>query len=114
MLIQNLSRQTILVSEARLADTAFSRLKGLLGRTALRSSEGLVITHCRSIHMFFMRFAIDVVFADRNLRVVGLATEIRPFRISSYFFRSFYAIEVPAGTIAKTATQKGDQLAFEG
>lgn len=113
MLIQNLSRQTILASQARLADTPLSRLKGLLGRAALHPSEGLIITHCRSIHMFFMQFAIDVVFADRGRRVVGLVSNIRPFGLSPYFFRAFYAIELPAGTISKTATQKGDQLAFE-
>lgn len=93
-----------------MADTVISRLVGLLNRTAIGPREGLVITHCRSIHMLFMRFAIDVIFVDKRNCVVGLVEDIRPFRFSPYFFRAHCAIEVSPGTIARSKTALGDVL----
>jgi uncharacterized protein len=108
--ILNKTRDTNLASQAELSDTVFSRLKGLLGRTVLPEGHALIITDCRSIHMLFMRFAIDVVFADREYRVVGLVENIMPFRISPYFWKAYYAIELPTGTIRMARIEKGDQL----
>ena len=91
-----------------------SRLAGLLNRSGLGQEEALVITRCRGIHMFFMRFAIDVVFVDNRHIVIGLVKRIRPFRMSPYFFRASYAIELPEGTIDNTQTQLGDMIIIEG
>ena len=85
-------------------------MRGLLGRSSLAEGEGLLITHCNSIHMFFMRFPIDVVFIDREGRVVGLLEKIRPWRLSPIFLAATKAIELPAGTIARTATLPGDRI----
>ena len=93
-----------------MADTFRARMKGLLGRKEIFADEALVITNCRSIHMFFMRFAFDAIFVDAQGRVVGLAESIKPFRLSPIFFRSRYVIELKAGTIAVTKTSLGDQL----
>ncbi|MDZ4241213.1 MAG: DUF192 domain-containing protein, partial [Candidatus Omnitrophota bacterium] len=112
MQILNQTRNTTVAENAVMADTAFSRLKGLLGRSEIGSREALVITQCRSIHMFFMKFAIDVIFADRHDRAVGLVSRIKPFCMSPYFFRASYAVELPEGAIASSRTQKGDQLVF--
>ncbi len=65
-----------------------------------------------SIHMFFMRFAIDVIFVDGQNRVIGLVERIKPFRMSPYFFRAKWAIELSAGTIEKTGVRQGDELEF--
>jgi len=108
--IINQTRKTVLAEQAMLADTVFSRLKGLLGRKDLGAHEALVITHCRSIHMFFMRFAIDVVFIDKTHRVVGTVKNIKPFQMSPYFFRAVAAIELPVGRIQETQTERGDIL----
>lgn len=96
-----------------MADTAVSRLVGLLKHKFLPPNAGMIITQCRSIHMFFMRFAIDVIFVDRNYRVVGLVENIRPFRLSPYFWRASCAIELPVGTIVASKTRVGDQLVLE-
>ncbi|MCK5580871.1 MAG: DUF192 domain-containing protein [Candidatus Omnitrophica bacterium] len=96
-----------------MADTAVSRLVGLLNRKHLPQEEALVITDCRSIHMFFMRFAIDVIFADKNKKVVGLVKNIKPFFMSPYFFRAYYAIEASSGVIELSKTQLGDSIVFE-
>ena len=110
MKIFNRSKNTIIAQNARVADTFWTRLKGLLGSAEIVAGEALVITKCQSIHMFFMRFAIDAIFVGDQDRVVGLVAGIKPFRSSPIFFRSRYVIELKAGTIAVTKTFLGDQL----
>ena len=112
MKIFNRSKGTIVAEKAEIADTVLSRLIGLLNRSSLHSDEALVITQCRSIHMFFMRFPIDVIFIDKNKVIIGLVKRILPFCMSPYFWRASSAIEVAAGTIEQTKVGKGDQLEF--
>ena len=87
-----------------------SRMKGLLGRTALGEGEALVITQCNSIHMFFMRFAIDVIFVDRAWTIVGLVRNIRPFAVSPIFWKAAAAIELPSGIIDCQGIQLGHEV----
>src|SRR3990167_5499973 len=105
MRILNATKNTVLAKEGRVADTFFKRLKGLLGKESLRINEALVITRCKAIHMFFMRFAIDGVFVGKDNRVAGLVYGIRPFRISPFFLKASFVIEFPVGTIAASQTQ---------
>jgi uncharacterized protein len=84
-------------------------MRGLLGRTSLESGGGLLIKPTPSVHMFFMRFAIDVVFLDRENRVVGIAHTLKPWRIAGAR-RAHAALELPAGTAETLALQKGDVL----
>jgi uncharacterized membrane protein (UPF0127 family) len=97
-----------------MADTFLSRLIGLLSRTSLPSGEGLLITRCQSIHMFFMRFAIDAVFVDNTHKVVGIVKNIKPFQLSPVFFKSSFVVELPIGTISASQTLPGDQLEIPG
>ncbi len=113
MKILNTTRQTVLVSQAEKADTPLSRLKGLLGRPSIGPEEGMIISDCRSIHMLFMRFAIDVLFVDRQHTVVGVVKNIKPFCISPYFFRSSYVVEMIPGRIDESQTEVGDHLVIE-
>lgn len=99
-------------ANVQIADTFFSRMKGLLGRCELKEQEGIIITHCNSIHMFFMKFAIDVLFLDKDKRVVGMCHSIKPNRLSPIFFKAKMALELPAGTIAKNKIFQKDQLDF--
>jgi len=106
----NLTQKILLSNNVIIADTFFSRMKGLLGRSSLPDGEALLITRCNSIHMLFMRFAIDVVFLDKNDVVVGLVRSIKPFRLSPIFFRSCCAVELKEGSIEKTGTKVGDKI----
>jgi hypothetical protein len=99
-----------MAKNAVIADSFLSRMIGLLNRSSLSSGEALVITHCQSIHMMFMRFAIDVVFVDKNDEVIGLVEKIKPFCFSPIFFKSSYAVEFPAGAIARMNIEKGDKI----
>src|SRR3989338_5720124 len=110
MTIRNATRNTMIAQEAVKADTFLKRMRGLLGRAFLATGEALVIVPCQSVHMLFMRFAIDVVFLDRNNRVAGLCVGLQPFSFSPVFWKSACAIELPAGTIKKTNTCIGDHI----
>jgi uncharacterized protein len=91
------------------ADTSLSRLKGLLGRRELPAGEGLLLRPASSVHTFFMRFPIDVVFLDRELRVLGLATNLKPWRAAAR--RGARAVlELPAGECDRRGIRPGDRL----
>ena len=92
------------------ADTLFARLKGLLGKSALPAGEGLWIKPCNSVHTFGMQFPIDVVFLDKEKRVVGLAKTLRPNRISRLYSSARSVIELPAGTVDAADTVTGDHI----
>ncbi len=109
-MIKNITRQTIIATHVDIADHAWTRMKGLLGRADLPQNHALVITHCNSIHMMFMAFAIDVIFIDKNNHVVGLTAHIPPFAFSPIFWKSTCAIELPPGTIQATQTHVGDSI----
>ena len=106
--ITNLTRNTLLADRAELANTPWKRMKGLLGRRAFEPGQALIIRPCNSIHTFFMRFPIDVLFLDRQNRVLGLYQGISPFRFSRIFWHAQTAIELPAGTLSQTNTQPDD------
>ena len=109
-MIVNLTRNTTIASHIEIAQNLWARMKGLLGARNLPPHNALIITHCRSIHMFFMKFSIDVIFCDRRNKVVGLCGELKPFCLSPVFFNASYAIELPPGSIAASKTQIGDQI----
>ena len=94
------------------ADRVFPRLRGLLGRSSLPAGEGLLLTPERSIHMWFMRFPIDVVYADRDGRVLKLVHAIRPWRMSACRGAKV-ALELPVGAIERSGVVVGDHLVIE-
>jgi uncharacterized protein len=92
-----------------LAETPLTRMKGLLGRRDLPKGEGIFIRPTSSIHMFFMRFPIDAVWVDEELRVVGVSPEVAPWRIAACKGAKG-VFELPAGEAARRAVQVGEQL----
>jgi len=110
MQIINKSKATLLAVQVEIADTTFRRVKGLLGRSGLNKGQALVIRPCNSIHTFFMQFPIDVLFMDRNNRVVKALHDFKPWRLSAVYFGAAYTIELPAGIIRESLTREGDLL----
>ncbi len=106
----NVERGSVLATDLEGAFESAARNRGLLGRPGLREGEALVIAPSNSIHMFFMRFAIDAVFVARDGRVVKTCAGLRPWRIA-IAWRAFAVVECPAGTIEATGTRPGDRLA---
>ena len=101
------------MTEGRLADTFWLRLRGLLGANPLQQGEGLVLAGEKSIHTLFMGFPIDVVYLDKDFKVIRTTVNMVPYRLGPFITQSAYVLEMPVGTIDQTATQVGDQLKFE-
>jgi hypothetical protein len=112
MKIVNLTRSTIIAEEVEIADTILSRMKGLLFRKSLAKSHALIIKPTSSIHTFFMRFPIDIVFLDKQNKILKLKVNVPPFRIILCPPRAKSAVELPSGTLHSTHTQIGDHFAI--
>ena len=109
--IVNRSREgTVVCARARVAENPLTRLRGLLGRASLPAGEGMLFRGESSIHSAFMRFRFDAVFMDRELRVVGLAERIPPWRVRGAR-GARNVLELAAGEIARSGVAIGDQLA---
>ncbi len=92
------------------ADTWESRSRGLLGRKSLSREEGMWIIPCAMIHMFFMKFAIDAVFIDRQNRVVRIFRKLKPWRATPWVWGAYSVLELAEG--AAEQISKGDVLEF--
>jgi uncharacterized membrane protein (UPF0127 family) len=102
----------VVCDRCEIADGTLARMRGLLGRKGLEPGGGMLLTPEPSVHMFFMRFPIDVVFLDREHTVVSVRHTLRPWRVAGA--RGAYAtLELPAGTVAATGIATGDRLVFE-
>lgn len=92
--------------------SSFARARGLLGRSGLEPGNGMLIDAAPSVHMFFMRFPIDVVFLDRDWKVVRVVHGLRPWRVAGAR-RAVAALELPAGSAAEAGIEEGDVLSLE-
>jgi uncharacterized membrane protein (UPF0127 family) len=103
---------TVVCGRCVVADSPWSRTKGLLGRSSLPEDEGILLRPGSSIHMFFMRFPIDVVFLDRELLVLRVAADLKPWRLASKR-GSKAVLELPAGRCARAGVREGDRLVLD-
>ena len=116
--VLNRHRGTVLADRAQRADNAWQRFVGLMFSAALPQGQALVLEPCASIHMFFMRYPIDVVFLSAQheqtgtYEVVGLVSDIKPWRMTRFFRGARTAVELPSGVIQRSATQPGDTLSL--
>jgi uncharacterized protein len=95
-----------------LADSWLARLRGLLGRPEPGPGEGLMLTPCRGVHMFGMRYPIDVAFLDRAGVVVATYPGLGPGTGTSWHRRARHALELRSGSLAATGTAVGDRLSW--
>ena len=110
MTIFNLTRQTQIADKAVLADKIFSRMRGLLGKKTFNAGEALILQPADSLHTFFMRFPIDVIFLDGKDKVLKISENLSPFRFCLAPRGAARVIELPAGAIQKTSTRVDDLL----
>jgi uncharacterized membrane protein (UPF0127 family) len=108
----NLTRQADVATRLLLADTHWSRFRGLMGalHEDFSAGEGLWIVPSRGVHTFGMRFAIDVAYLDSGTVVVHIEHRLRPWRIAPICWSASSVLEIPAGTLASTGTRIGDQI----
>lgn len=111
--MRNTTRGTVLGERVGRAVTFGDRLVGLLGRASLAEGTGLWLEPCNSVHMWFMRFPIDVVFASASGEVVALEPDLRPWAATLPKRGAHAALELPVGAIARSGTRLGDRLVQE-
>jgi uncharacterized protein len=108
--VENATRNVTLLDAGQMADNSWTRLRGLIGVKALPQGDGLLIKPCHGVHCMFMSIPIDVVYVDRDDRVVAIDAAMKPWRVGKIYGQSAYVIELPAGFVEQTGTQPGDQL----
>src|SRR5215471_6631495 len=110
--VTNATRNRLLADRAALANTSATRRTGLLRHARLESGEGLWIVPTEGVHTFGMKFAIDVVFLNKQRKILKLRPNMGKARMS-LSLRAHSVLELPAGTLESTGTRAGDQLEFE-
>jgi len=111
-LVRNQTRNTVLAGSADMADTSAKRRTGLLKHERLDPGDGLWIVPCESVHTFFMKFPIDLVYLDKQKRVRKVRHRVPAWRFS-VCLSAHSILELPAGTLEQTGTQVGDELVVE-
>lgn len=111
-MVRNRTRQTVVATGAEVADTARKRRTGLLKHERLEPGEGLWIVPCESVHTFFMKFPIDLVYLDRKRKVRKVRHAVGPWRMSMCLL-AHSVLELPAGAARLSETRKGDILELE-
>lgn len=112
MKIYNSSQNNIIADDIKTAENFFSRSVGLLSKNSLSEYEALIIKPCCSIHTFFMKFKIDVLFVNKNNEIIALYENVKPFRILPIHFSSSYVIELAGGSISDKQITKGDLISI--
>ena len=101
-----------LADDIELADTYFTRLKGLMFRRRLAAGKGLLLDPCPQIHTCLMRFDIDAVFVDKNGTVLYVKENMKPWRFGRFVRGSRRTLELAGGTL-KGRVKEGDELVFD-
>lgn len=108
--LRNKFKPTATEFQIEKADSFLKRAVGLLGRDQLESTKALWITNCRSVHTFFMKFSIDVVFVDKNLIVKKVLENVAPWKMTLPVLSASSVFEFNGGQCKLLEIEVGDQL----
>jgi len=108
----NRTREAHLATSLAVADTHWTRLRGLLGLAAddFRNGSGLWIVPCHGVHTLGMGFPIDVLYLDRALTVIHVQSALRPWRFGPIRHQAASVLELPCHMAAATKTEIGDRI----
>jgi uncharacterized protein len=93
------------------ADRAYRRMRGLLGRSGMQATEGMVLRPAWNVHTAFMRFPIDVVFLDADQVVIKIVPRLAPFKTASCR-GAREVVELRAGECDRRGLSLGDRVAW--
>ena len=110
LLVRNPARGTVLGTRVELADRWWQRLFGLTRRPPLEPGQGMLLRPCKAVHMFGMRYPLDVAFLDRDGRVLAVYPGLPPGGRTGWHSQADGALELPAGTLQVSGTCQGDVL----
>ncbi len=108
--VYNVTRQTWLTERTEIAETFWTRLRGLIGHAPLRPGEAMLIRPCKGVHCWFMGFPLDIIFVDPTWRVVSIAHDMQPWAVGRPIKAASFVIEMASGEAKRTQTMVGDQL----
>lgn len=111
--IYNSTKNNLIAGDVKIAKNFFTRSIGLLSRKNLSEDEALIIRPCSSIHTFFMKFKIDVIFVDKNNKIIALYENVEKNKILPIHLTSKYVIELAAGRVHDKNIKKNDVLLVE-
>lgn len=108
----NQTRQAYLATALAVADTHWTRLRGLLGLNSsdFRNGSGLWIVPCHGVHTLGMGFPIDVVYLDRSMTVIHIQSDLQPWRFAPIRTQATSVLELPCRIAAETRTAVGDKI----
>jgi hypothetical protein len=113
MKIINVNKNYILADKIFLSDKFLARLMGLLSFKSFDKNQAMILRPSNSVHTFFMRFPIDVLFVDKNNSIVRIVRHMKPFRVTGVYLKSKFVVELPVGVIDATKTSVGDYLQIQ-
>ena len=108
--VDNITRQATIIDRGRVADTFWTRFKGLMGVRQLAPGDGLLITASNGVHTHFMVIPIDVFYVNADNVVIGVDVALPPWRIGRRRRGACSVIEAPVGTVVRTGSMAGDKL----
>ncbi len=111
-IIYKAESKEVIFSDVLAPGDFLSRAKGLLGRTEISSSEGLLFLNCNSVHMLGMRFSIDLIFLDSLGKVLRCVQALKPWRMA-LLLRASAILEVQQGSIRRHKLQQGMHLGWD-
>lgn len=100
--------------EILMADTFLARFVGLMFRQKLPAATGLFLAPCNSVHMCFMRFAIDVVYLDKEYNIIKVVKHLRPWIGLSMCSKAWAVLEMTAGEAERCGCEVGRKLILQG
>lgn len=106
--LRNLTKDIMILNDIIIAQDFFSRLKGLLGKKSLEKDQGLILRPCNSVHTVGMKFSIDVVFVNKDNKVLHIIKNMKPYKFSPIIKKASYVIETSRGTISDENLEVGD------
>ena len=112
MRLFNLTSNQVVSTNIKQAYSFISRLKGLMFTKELNAACGLHMKPCRSIHTFFMKYSIDVLYLDKENRVIAIEEKLSPGKVGSYYPGADSAVELPSGAVEKTGVKAGHKVKF--
>jgi uncharacterized membrane protein (UPF0127 family) len=101
----------VVCDTCHLADKPHTRLRGIMGWKGMRRGEGMLIRPTFSIHTMFVRFPIDVVFLDREMTVVSIVRDLKPWRFAAAR-KARSVLELAAGECRRLGLERGDRLGW--
>jgi uncharacterized protein len=109
-MLVNLSNGNVLAEDLQEAYRFFKRLKGLMFTAELPIGRAMHLQPCQSVHTFFMKYDIDVIYLNKEMTIVEITHAMKPSKVGKLVKKAHSVIELPAGTVSATDTQVGHVL----